>query len=72
MESMDIALQYGPLGVAALYFYKKELLWETEKKALTDKYEGLLREAVKEAAEMKAALSELTDEIRQMKGAKTS
>lgn len=72
MEGMDIALQYGPLGVAALYFYKKELLWETEKKALTDKYEGLLREAVKEAAEMKAALSELTDEIRQMKGAKTS
>ena len=71
MEGMDIALQYGPLGVAALYFYKKELLWDSEKKSMTDKYVGLLREAVKEAAEMKAALAELTDEIRQMKGAKT-
>ena len=68
MDGMEIALQYGPLGIAALYFYKKELLWDVEKKALTEKYEGLLREAVKEAAEMKAALTELTEEIRQLKG----
>ncbi len=71
MEGFDLALQYGPLGVFALYMYKKETMWDIEKKELTGKYEGLLREAVKEAAEMKAALSELTDEIRQLKGAKT-
>ena len=71
MEGLDIALQYGPLGIFAAYMIKKEMLWEADKKALTDKYEVLLKEAVTKATEMKAALSELTDEIRQLKGAKT-
>ena len=71
MEGIDVALQYGPLGIFAAYMIKKEMLWEADKNALTDKYEVLLKEAVTKATEMKAALSELTDEIRQRKGAKT-
>ena len=70
MEGIDVALQYGPLGVFALYMYKKETLWETEKKEFTNKYENLLKEAIREAIEIKTALSELTNEIRQLQGAK--
>lgn len=68
MEGVDVLLQYGPIGIFALYMIKKETLWEADKKSLTDKYENLLKEAVTRATEMTAKLSELTDEIRQMKG----
>ena len=71
MEGIDIALQYGPLGIFAAYMIKKEMLWESDKKALTDKYEALLKEAVTKATEMKSALNDLTEEIHQMKGAKS-
>ena len=69
MEGIDIALQYGPLGIFAAYMNRKESLWESEKRALTDKYEVLLKEAIKEATDMKAALKDLKDEIQTMKGA---
>lgn len=68
MEGIDIALQYGPLGIFAAYMIRKETLWDSEKKALTDKYEALLKEAIAKAGEMKAALENLTEEIRQQKG----
>ena len=68
MEGMDIALQYGPLGIFAAYMIRKESLWEAEKKDLTSKYEQLLTEAIREATEMKSALKELKEEIQQMQG----
>lgn len=68
MEGMDIALQYGPLGIFAAYMIRKESLWEAEKKNLTSKYEQLLTEAIREATEMKSALKELKEEIQQMQG----
>lgn len=68
MEGMDIALQYGPLGIFAAYMIRKESLWEAEKKSLTTKYEALMSEAIKEATEMKSALKDLKDEIQQLKG----
>ena len=68
MEGIDIALQYGPLGIFAAYMIRKESLWESEKRVLTEKYEGLLKEAIKEATDMKAALKDLKDEIQIMKG----
>ena len=68
MEGIDIALQYGPLGVFAAYMIRKETLWESEKKSLTDKYEGLLKEAIQKAEQMKSALDNLAEEVRQMKG----
>lgn len=68
MDGMEIALQYGPLGIFAAYMIRKESLWEAEKKSLTTKYETLMSEAIREATEMKSALKELKDEIQQMKG----
>ena len=68
MEGIDIALQYGPLGLFAAYMMRKETLWESEKKNLTSKYETLMSEAIKEATEMKSALKELKEEIQQLKG----
>ena len=68
MEGMDIALQYGPLGIFAAYMIRKESLLEAEKKDLTSKYEQLLTEAIREATEMKSALKELKEEIQQMQG----
>ena len=68
MEGLDIALQYGPLGIFAAYMIRKESLWEAEKKNLTSKYEQLLTEAIREATEMKSAMKELKEEIQQMQG----
>ena len=68
MDGMEIALQYGPLGIFAAYMIRKESLWEAEKKALTTKYETLMTEAIREASDMKSALKELKEEIQQLKG----
>lgn len=68
MEGLDIALQYGPLGIFAAYMIRKESLWESEKRNLTDKYEMLLKEAIQKASDMQAALKDLKDEIQQLKG----
>ena len=68
MEGLDIALQYGPLGVFAAYMIRKESLWEAEKKNLTAKYEALMSEAIREASEMKAALKDLREDIQRLKG----
>ena len=68
MEGLDIAFQYGPLGICAAYMIRKESLWESEKRTLTDKYEVLLKSAIQEAADMKAALKDLKDEIQHLKG----
>lgn len=68
MDGLEIALQYGPIGIFAAYMIKKESLWEADKKDLTLKYETLLKEAVSKSTEISAKLAELTDEIRQMKG----
>lgn len=70
MEGIEIALQYGPLGIFAAYMIRKETLWDSEKKALTDKYENLLKETISKASEMKSALDNLTEEIRLQKGCK--
>ena len=68
MEGIDALLQYGPLGVFAAYMLRKESLWEAEKKAQTEKYESLLKEAVARATTIDAKLTELLDDMRQLKG----
>lgn len=68
MEGLDILLQYGLLGVFAVYMIKKETLWEKEKQEMTTKYESLLKEAVSKSTEISAKLSELSDAMQQCKG----
>ena len=68
MEGLDIALQYGPLGIFAAYMIKKETMWEKEKQVLTEKYEALLKEAVSKSTEISAKLEELSDAIQQCQG----
>lgn len=68
MEGIDIALQYGPLGIFAAYMIRKEMFWEKEKQSMTDKYETLLKEAVSKSTEISAKLAELSDAIQLCRG----
>ena len=59
-----ILLQYGLLGIALLYFYKKEQLWEAERTKWQAKYEGLIEEATKIATELKGQMQEVSDALK--------
>ena len=59
-----LLLQYGLLGIALLYFYKKEQLWELERAKWQAKYEGLIEEATRIATELKAQMQEVAEVIK--------
>ena len=63
-----LLLQYGLLGIALLYFYKKEQLWEIERQKWQAKYEELIREATRIATELKAQMQEVCESIQKCKG----
>ena len=65
-----LLLQYGLLGIALLYFYKKEQLWELERAKWQAKYEELIKEATRIATELKAQMQDVGDAIQKCKGAK--
>ena len=63
-----LLLQYGLLGIALLYFYKKEQLWEIERAKWQAKYEELIREATRIATELKAQMQEVCESIQKCEG----
>lgn len=63
-----ILLQYGLLGIALLYFYKKEQIWELERQKWQTKYEEMIREATRIATELKAQMQEVCESIQKCKG----
>lgn len=62
-----LLLQYGLLGIALLYFYKKEQLWEIERAKWQAKYEELIKEATRIATELKAQMQDVGETIRGLK-----
>ena len=65
-----LLLQYGLLGIALLYFYKKEQMWELERAKWQAKYEELIKEVTRIATELKAQMQDVGDAIQKCKGAK--
>ena len=65
-----LLLQYGLLGIALLYFYKKEQLWELERAKWQAKYEDLIKEATRIATELKAQMQEVGETIQKCRGLK--
>ena len=63
-----LLLQYGLLGIALLYFYKKEQLWEMERTKWQTKYENLIQEATRIATELKAQMQEVSESIKESRG----
>ena len=63
-----LLLQYGLLGIALLYFYKKEQLWELERAKWQAKYEDLIKEATRIATELKAQMQEVGETIQKCRG----
>ena len=63
-----LLLQYGLLGIALLYFYKKEQLWELERAKWQAKYENLMQEATRIATELKAQMQEVSESIKECRG----
>lgn len=63
-----LLLQYGLLGIALLYFYKKEQLWELERAKWHAKYEDLIKEATRIATELKAQMQEVGETIQKCRG----
>lgn len=63
-----LLLQYGLLGIALLYFYRKEQLWEMERQKWQTKYEDLIREATRIATELNAQVQEMCDLIQECRG----
>ena len=59
-----LLLQYGLLGIALLYFYKKEQLWELERAKWQTKYEEMIVEATRIATELKAQMQEVAEVIK--------
>ena len=68
MPETKLLLQYGLLGIALLYFYKKEQLWELERQKQQTKYEDLIKEATRIATELKAQVQEMSDSIQKCRG----
>ena len=64
-----ILLQYGLLGIALLYFYKKEQLWEAERTKWQIKYEEMIAEATRIATELKAQMQDVAEVVKNCKGA---
>ena len=58
-----LLLQYGLLGIALLYFYKKEQLWELERAKWQIKYEEMIAEATRIATELKAQMQDVAEVI---------
>ena len=65
-----LLLQYGLLGIALLYFYKKEQLWEIERAKWLAKYEELIKEATRIATELKAQMQDVGETIQKCRGLK--
>lgn len=65
-----LLLQYGLLGIALLYFYKKEQLWELERQKWQTKYEELIKEATRIASELKSQMQEMCESIQKCQGGK--
>ena len=65
-----LLLQYGLLGIALLYFYKKEQLWEIERAKWQAKYEELIKEATRIATELKAQMQDVGETIQKCRGLK--
>ena len=65
-----LLLQYGLLGIALLYFYKKEQLWEMERQKWQTKYEELIKEAMRIATELKAQMQDVGESIQKCGGLK--
>ena len=63
-----LLLQYGLLGIALLYFYKKEQIWDAERSKWQAKYEGLIEEATKIATEIKAQMLDVSETLKKCKG----
>ena len=68
MPETKLLLQYGLLGIALLYFYKKEQLWELERQKWQTKYEELIKDATRIATELKAQVQEMCDSIQKCRG----
>ena len=68
MPETKLLLQYGLLGIALLYFYKKEQLWDLERQKWQTKYEELIKEATRIATELKAQVQEMCDSIQKCRG----
>ena len=64
MDWMTIFERFGPLGIAVLYFVRKEVQWEAEKKLVQDKYEAILKDATKLGAELLAKMDDITENMR--------
>ena len=64
MENPEFWTQLGIAGAFLAYFMKKETLWEAEKKEMSSKYEGLLREALTRATHIDAMLVELSSAVQ--------
>lgn len=62
-----LLLQYGLLGIALLYFYKKEQLWELERQKWQTKYEDLIKEATRIATELKSQMQDVSETIQKCK-----
>ena len=63
-----LLLQYGLLGIALLYFYKKEQLWELERAKWQTKYEEMIVEATRIATDLKAQMQDVAEVIKNCKG----
>ena len=67
MDWMTIFERFGPLGIAVLYFVRKEVQWEAEKKLVQDKYEAILKDATKLGAELLAKMDGITENMQKCK-----
>ena len=67
MDWMTIFFFFLPLGIAVLYFVRKEVQWEAEKKLAQDKYEAILKDATKLGAELLAKMDGITENMQKCK-----
>ena len=67
MDWMTIFERFGPLGIAVLYFVRKEVQWDAEKKLVQDKYEAILKDATKLGAELLAKMDDIMENMQKCK-----
>ena len=67
MDWMTIFERFGPLGIAVLYFVRKEVQWDAEKKLVQDKYEAILKDATKLGAELLAKMDDIMENMQNCK-----
>ena len=63
MDITQLLTNYGPVGICIMYFLKKEIQWEAEKAACTQKYESLLKNVIKGAADLTAKIDAISDAL---------